>query len=217
MQTLEPELYAKHAFPLHRFGKVSSNPVEQANSGLLSIRDFDPFKLLMELWYYIQQQHNDRRSAAMARHEMYCHQASRRHSSNLQSFGQWQVVDDGEHQAKVQTIDQQEEYLVSLSPTIECSLKKGRHKVVRIERGGRATTQRELGPDERVDAHGNLEVQYPLQDDTTLRLPLPIAQTAGRSRQGRARQVTGTSTRRDAGPNIRQNKCSKCHRPGHNI
>lgn len=35
-------MYAHHAFPLPRMGKVMSNPVEQANLGLLGIESMLP-------------------------------------------------------------------------------------------------------------------------------------------------------------------------------
>lgn len=37
---IDPKLYTRHGFPLRRMDKVTSNLVEQANSGLLSIREF---------------------------------------------------------------------------------------------------------------------------------------------------------------------------------
>lgn len=50
---IDVRLYARHAFPLPRLGKVTNNPVEQANSGLLGIREYAPMKLLVDLWFYI--------------------------------------------------------------------------------------------------------------------------------------------------------------------
>lgn len=47
-----------HAFPLPQLGKISSNPIEEANLGLLNIRKFSPFKILVEMWYYLQKKFN---------------------------------------------------------------------------------------------------------------------------------------------------------------
>lgn len=58
IRKIDLALYARHAVPLPKLGKVTSNPshnpCEQANSGLLAIREFSPLKLLVELWYYLQ-------------------------------------------------------------------------------------------------------------------------------------------------------------------
>lgn len=43
------------------------------------------------------------------------------HMANLREFGQWQVLDDGHTQAKIQTIDQQHEYLVDVSGKPRCT------------------------------------------------------------------------------------------------
>lgn len=58
---IDETLYARHAFPLPIMEKVCNNPMEQANYGLLSICEFAPFKLLLELWYYLQGNFNLRR------------------------------------------------------------------------------------------------------------------------------------------------------------
>lgn len=50
IKKIDETLYTWHAFPLPRFGKTCSNPAEQANSGLLSIREFAPLKCLVEIW-----------------------------------------------------------------------------------------------------------------------------------------------------------------------
>lgn len=70
IKKVHPSTYARHAFPLPRMSKVCSNPVEQANSGLLAIREFASLKLLVELWYYIQGKYNERRVEAQAREEL---------------------------------------------------------------------------------------------------------------------------------------------------
>lgn len=51
---IETKLYARHAFPLPRMGKISSNSAEQMHSGLLPIREFAPYKILLDGYYYIQ-------------------------------------------------------------------------------------------------------------------------------------------------------------------
>lgn len=53
IKKIDQRLYTRHSFPLPRFGKVASNPTEQANFGLLGIHHFAPFKILVEIWYYI--------------------------------------------------------------------------------------------------------------------------------------------------------------------
>lgn len=103
---IDETLFARHAFPLPRLGKISSNPAEQANSGLLSIREFALFKLLVELWYYLQQKFNLRRATALGTQDVFTEPALVRHEANLRTFGQWHVLDDGAVQAKVQTMDQ---------------------------------------------------------------------------------------------------------------
>lgn len=35
---IDSKLYGRYAFPLPHMGKISSNPIEQTNSGLLPIR-----------------------------------------------------------------------------------------------------------------------------------------------------------------------------------
>lgn len=61
---IETTLYAHHAFPLPRMGKISSNSVEQSSSGLLPIREFAPYEILLEGYYYLQKKFNDRRQKA---------------------------------------------------------------------------------------------------------------------------------------------------------
>lgn len=48
--------------------------------------------------------------------EMFTKVALERHSKNLSNFGQWEVLDDGVGHAKIQTLDQQQEYLVHRTP-----------------------------------------------------------------------------------------------------
>lgn len=67
IKNIDETLYTWHAFPLPQFGNTCSNPVEQANLGLLSIWEFAPLKCLIEIWYYEQQFFNDRRTEAMVR------------------------------------------------------------------------------------------------------------------------------------------------------
>lgn len=69
--------------------------MEQANSGLLHIREFAPFKLLVELWYYMQGKGNERREEALLQQEILTDPAHHAHEANLRTFGQWQVHDDG--------------------------------------------------------------------------------------------------------------------------
>jgi hypothetical protein len=71
--------------------RVTSNPCEQANSGLLAIRDFAPFKLLVELWYYCQEKFFERKNHANRRNAPITEVADRRHKENLNTFGQWHV------------------------------------------------------------------------------------------------------------------------------
>lgn len=60
---IDIKLYARHAFPLPRIGKINRNPAKQANSGILPIREFAPYKILLEGYYYIQKKFNDRRQS----------------------------------------------------------------------------------------------------------------------------------------------------------
>lgn len=121
IKNIETTLYARHAFPLPRLGKVTSNIVEQANPGFLAIHEFASFKLLVEMWYYLQAKFNNRREEAKAREEVLTLPAYQSHMANLYEFGQWQVLDDGSTQAKVQTIDQRHEYLVDVTRTPRCT------------------------------------------------------------------------------------------------
>lgn len=64
IRVIDPALYAYHAFPqLPQHGQITSNPCEQVNFGLFppplflglfSIQIDAPFKILMELWFYVQ-------------------------------------------------------------------------------------------------------------------------------------------------------------------
>lgn len=47
--------------------------------------------------------------------------AHKRHLVNLKNHGQWQVLDDGGLEAKVQTTDQAKEFIVNLGPKPTCS------------------------------------------------------------------------------------------------
>lgn len=48
---IDTKLYAQCAFSLPWMGKVTSNLTEQANSSLLSIREYIAFNLIRELWF----------------------------------------------------------------------------------------------------------------------------------------------------------------------
>lgn len=121
IKEIDTKLYARHAFPLPRLGKISSNPAEQANSGLLPIREYAPLKLLVELWAYIQKTFNDRQRKAEECSEVYSQPALRRHRVNLRTFGQWIVQEDGQSMAKVLTTDGRDEYLVKLGQSPSCT------------------------------------------------------------------------------------------------
>jgi hypothetical protein len=96
IQKIDESLYSRQAFPLPRLGKVTSNPAEQTNSGLLQIQEFAPFKLLVSWWDYIQQKFNVRCKNAVARNQYFLFgPAEERHNVNLQTFEQWLVLDDG--------------------------------------------------------------------------------------------------------------------------
>ncbi|CAM6105189.1 unnamed protein product [Calypogeia fissa] len=98
----------------------------------------------------------------------YIAKATRRHERNLRSFGQWQVVHDGNMQARVQTTDGSHMHLV----TMEIAVKKGQHRVVRIESGGKRRKNSDLGEDETLDSDGNLLVRYPIAHDPHQMEPL---------------------------------------------
>lgn len=76
-------------------GKISSNPTEQTNLGLLSIREFSPYKILLEGYYYIQHKFTDRRAKALDNIETFIDVALERHAKNVANFGQWEVLDNG--------------------------------------------------------------------------------------------------------------------------
>jgi hypothetical protein len=92
IKDIDTRVYARHAFPFPRMSRVTSNPCEQANSGLLRVREFAPFKLLVELWYYCQDKFFQRKIQANRGNSPFTEVALRRHEENLASFGQWQVM-----------------------------------------------------------------------------------------------------------------------------
>ena len=121
MQKIDEKLYSRQAFPLPRLGKVTSNLAEQANSGLLEIQEFAPFKLIVALWDYMQLKFNQRRLAANCRTEFLSKIVDVRHTQHHRSFGQWVVADDGKDRAKVSTTNRRYEYAVTLSPCTTCT------------------------------------------------------------------------------------------------
>lgn len=92
IKQIDVKLYARHAFPLPRFGRVTSNPAEQSNSGLLPIRFYAPFKLLVEIWYYCRQRFRDRQREANLITEPYTADALRKYNEHMENFGEWQVI-----------------------------------------------------------------------------------------------------------------------------
>lgn len=111
IQNIEELLYARHAFPLPRCGKICSTPSSRKISGLLPIHKFSPFKLLLELWYYIHVKFNERCAEALQADNIFTEPTQFCHEQNLHTFGQWGVLDDGGLQAKVQTMDHRHEFL----------------------------------------------------------------------------------------------------------
>lgn len=83
---IDPSLYARHAFPLPWFGKVTNNLFKQENLGLLMIREYALVKLLMELWYCLQEKCNERRAKAHTREEVLIGLAHQSHAANLCNF-----------------------------------------------------------------------------------------------------------------------------------
>ncbi|CAM6097173.1 unnamed protein product [Calypogeia fissa] len=91
------------------------------------------------------------------------------------------------------------------------AVKKGRHRVVRIESGGKRRKNSDLGEDETLDASGHLLVRYPIADDPHQMEPLG----SGSSRRQDPRQKWGR--KRPAGGKIGNSvRCSKCGQVGHN-
>lgn len=84
---IDPTRYAWHAFPLPRMCKVSSNPMEQANSEFLPIRQFAPLKHLIERWFYLLTEFNEWWEEVANRIEVLMDPAHRSHMANLRSFG----------------------------------------------------------------------------------------------------------------------------------
>lgn len=84
-------------------------------------REFSPFKLILELWYYLQLKFNERRTKSLQVDDIFIEPAQVWHEMNLRTFGQWGMHDDGGHQAKVQTMDHRHEFLVRLEPKAACS------------------------------------------------------------------------------------------------
>lgn len=76
-------MYACHAFALPKLSKVTNNPIEQANSSLLTIHEFGPLKLLLELWYYILGKFNERQTQNAARDKLITPPTKRSHAANL--------------------------------------------------------------------------------------------------------------------------------------
>jgi hypothetical protein len=68
--------------------RVTSNPCEQANSGLLTIRECAPFRLLVELWYFCQSKFFERKIQANRRTSPITQVAEIRHKENLGNFEQ---------------------------------------------------------------------------------------------------------------------------------
>ncbi|CAM6105441.1 unnamed protein product [Calypogeia fissa] len=124
IREIDPALYTRYAFPLPRHGQVTSNPCEQANSGLLPIREYAPFKLLVELWFYMQTKIVNRQRKAIQCTDTYSTPALRRHDQNLRTFGQWQVYYDGHLQARVQTTDGGQMHLVTIGEDWSCTCRE---------------------------------------------------------------------------------------------
>jgi hypothetical protein len=121
MQKIDEKLYSRQAFALPWLGKMTTNPAEQANFGLLGIRKFAPLKLFVALWDYMQLNFNGRRLAANSRSEFLSKTADCRHILHHRSFGQLMVANDGKDRAKVSTTDGQYEYAVTLFPYATCT------------------------------------------------------------------------------------------------
>lgn len=98
-------------------GKISSNPAEQTNLGLLPIREFAPYKILLEGYYYIQKKFTDREEKqwrATTCSLKLRWRGTLKTCRILDNIRFWMI--DGAGQAKIQTSDQQREYLVHLNP-----------------------------------------------------------------------------------------------------
>ncbi|CAM6121408.1 unnamed protein product [Calypogeia fissa] len=122
IRDIDPKTYARFSFPLPRCGQTTSNSVEQANSAILPIREYAPFKLLVEMWLYMQRKFVTQRDVANECGTMFTERANVRHQENLKTFGQWQVHWDGARQARVQTTDGSQMHLVTMDtyPTCTC-------------------------------------------------------------------------------------------------
>lgn len=95
-------------------------------------------------------------------------------------------------------------------------MKCGRHRVVRLQSGQRASRSRQLAKDEFEDEEGNLFRQYPIYDDVELVAPLPNIHIARVTQAGGSGGRGHRGRRRRHGPNSGRTKCGECGHLGHN-
>lgn len=112
-----------------------------------------------------------------------------------------------------------------LQPTVDCFplefvVRKGWHRVVRMERRMRSGRRLPLAEDKFEDEDGNFFYTYPLQDNPQIAMLLLGLPTFGRSHK-RQPSTRGNTVRRRRGcsgakPGLTKGKCSICKLPGHN-
>lgn len=187
---IDPKLYARHAFPLPRLSNgTSSNPAKHSKSRLRLLSLFAHPKLMMEMWYHIQKKMKDRQTEIEASQTPFTEEeAPHDDAVDQQTYGQWQTLDDGHCQAKLQTAEPAEEFRVDLSPRSTCSCLE---------------VQEMLWPCDNVMAW-----------DSGLMEPLPST-PQGLERQS---NTTNSRKRKSMdGARTGRTKCSNCNMFGHNI
>src|SRR4051794_33616063 len=63
--SIPPETYTVHAFPLPRFGHLTSNIIESLNGSWKQIRSFPPLLLLTSIWSKVIETFAERRDRLM--------------------------------------------------------------------------------------------------------------------------------------------------------
>ncbi|KAL3701284.1 hypothetical protein R1sor_019306 [Riccia sorocarpa] len=116
---IDPKTYAAYAVPFPRFGHTTSNLVEVANSCILPLRSYAPFKLCYHLYLYVMELKVRRQNEAAEMLGFFTPYATEVLRKNEESAGSYRVRMASANQALVQS--SRKDFIVTVFPTVNCT------------------------------------------------------------------------------------------------
>ncbi|KAL3690154.1 hypothetical protein R1sor_016463 [Riccia sorocarpa] len=187
---IDPKTYTAYAVPLPRFGHTTSNLVEVANSCVLPLRAYAPFKLCYQLYLYLMELKARRQKEAAEMQGLFTPYASDVLRKHEEFAGSYRVRMASANQTLVQS--NMKDFIVGTFPTVSCTCLSYMDMVIpcpyvlAVEKESRRNSDRLMGRMWTVDAYVAAH-RLTLPPISTLQLkldayclPPPVAMKKGR-------------------------------------